>query len=181
MRRWLIVAIVSVLTAACAGLRVEHDYDTSINFQALNAYAWQPRKEMDGSLLDSRIRSAVDRELAAKGHRKVGADNADYFVSYRYTVAGEDEPNRVSTSVGVGGGSRGTFGGVGINIGLGRDRQESILGIDVIDPGNGKLLWRGIARQRALTQSDPEETTTKISETVDAILREFPPAQPDGQ
>lgn len=177
MRRWLIVAIVSVLTTACAGLRVEHDYDTSVNFQALDTYAWQPRTEAKGSLLDSRIRSAVDRELAARGHRKVAADNASYFVDYHYTVAGEDEPSRVSTSVGVGGGSRGTFGGIGINIGLGRDRQESILGIDVIDPGNGKLLWRGVARQRALTQSDPVETTAKINETVDAILSEFPPGQ----
>ena len=181
MRRWLFVAIMSALTAACAGLRVEHDYDTSINFQPLDTYAWQPRNEADGSLLDSRIRSAVDRELAAKGHRKVPADKADYFVSYRYTVAGEDEPNRVSTSVGVGGGSRGTFGGIGINIGLGRDREESILGIDVIHPTTGKLLWRGVARQRPLTQSDPAETTAKVNETVAAILGEFPPGQAAGR
>lgn len=178
MHRWLIVVIGPILMAACAGLKVERDYDTSVNFQTLNTYAWQPRtgkEKGEGSLLDSRVRDAVNSELMEKGYRKVAADKADYLVSYHYTVAGEDEPNRVRTSVGVGGGSGGTFGGIGLSIGLGRDKERSILGIDVIDPGNGKLLWRGVARQRPLTQSDPAKTTAKINETVEAILLEFPP------
>lgn len=178
MRRWMVVVIWSVFTAACAGLKVEQDYDTSVNFQTLNTYAWQPRagkEKGEGSLLDSRVRNAVDRELAEKGYRKVAAVKADYLVSYHYTVASEDEPNRVRTSVGVGGGSGGTFGGIGLSIGLGRDKERSILGIDVIDPEKGKVLWRGVARQGPITQSDPAKTTAKINETVEAILREYPP------
>lgn len=175
MRHWLMIVIVSVFAAACAGLDVERDYDTSVNFRALSTYAWQPRQETGDSLLDSRVHDAVDRELAGKGYRKVAKDDADLLVSYRYAVAGEDEPNRVRTSVGLGGGSGGTFGGIGVSIGLGRDREKSILGIDMVNPDNGKLLWRGVARQRPIEQSSPEKTTLKINETVAEIFKAFPP------
>lgn len=181
MRRWLIVVICSVLTAACAGLDVERDYDTSVNFRAFETYAWQPRKETESSLLDSRVRDAVDREFANRGYRKVAEANADFLVSYRYAIAGKDEPNRVHTSVGLGSGSGGTFGGIGVSIGLGRDREKSILGIDLVNPDSGKLIWRGVARQRPVEQSSPEKTTAKINETVSEILKEFPPGRETGR
>lgn len=178
MCRWLIIIIGSVLTVACAGLSVERDYDTSVDFQRLKTYAWQPGagKETEGSLLDSRIRKAVDSELAEKGYHKVATDKANYFVSHHYAIIGENEPDRVRTSVGLGTGSRGTFGGIGVSIGLGGgDKEQSILGIDMVNPASGKLLWRGVARQRPIAQSDPEKTTAKVNETVEAILKEFPP------
>lgn len=181
MRRWLMIVACSVLTAACAGIDVERDYDTSVNFRAFDTYAWQPRKETENSLLDSRVHDAVDRVLAGKGYRKVAKDNADLLVSYRYGVAGEDEPNRVHTSVGLGGGSRGTFGGIGVSIGLGRDREKSILGIDMVNPGTGKLLWRGVARQRPIERSSPEKTTANVNETVAEILKAFPPEPEAGR
>lgn len=177
MRRWLIVVIWSVLITACAGLSVERDYDTSVNFQALDTYAWQPRKETEGSLLSNRVRNAVDKVLAEKGYRKVAKDKADFLVSYHYAITGEeDDDARVRTSVGLGTGSGGTFGGIGLSIGLGgRDREEAVLGIDVINPGNDRLLWRGVARRPPITESEPAEATAEVYETVEAIFEEFPP------
>jgi hypothetical protein len=45
----------------------------------------------------------------------------------------------------------------------------------MVNPDNGKLLWRGVARQRPIEQSSPEKTTLKINETVAEIFKAFPP------
>ncbi len=177
-------ALLGLLLVGC-GLPVKQDYDPAVDFSVLRSFNWQAAVQKptgneltDNTLLDSRIRSAVERELLAKGHRKLATD-PDYLVAYSYTAQNRierDNDSRVGVGVGVGKGSwHGGFGSIGFNLGGDRDYEQGTLIIDVIDPASGKLLWRGFVRQRLIWQSDPEQTSARINEAVGAILSKFPP------
>ncbi|HEY3487573.1 MAG TPA: DUF4136 domain-containing protein [Gammaproteobacteria bacterium] len=182
MKLWLIL-VLYVFVTACSGIAVKQDYDTSVDLQNLKTFNWQSPTQpktanelANNTLIDSRIRAAVERALAAKEHRKVTSGEADYLVAYSYTIDEKLERDTSGTGIGVGRRHRSTFGGIGINFGY-DEYEEGTLIIDLINPANGKLLWRGFARQRLIWQSDPEETTEKINATVAAILKKFPPRQ----
>jgi hypothetical protein len=184
MKRILAVMAFAAVIQGCSGVSVKQDYDPAANFTGLKTYAWQSEKQKetgnvltDNSLIDARVRNAVDTALARKGYRKVDAGQADYLVAYSYTVEDKIELDRTGTSVGVGVGTgRHHHSSVGFGFGFGtRDYEENTLLIDTINPASGKLIWRGFARQRLIWRSDPEKTTAKIHATVDAILNKFPP------
>lgn len=179
------MVLLGLLAAGCAGINVKQDYDPSADFSRLRTFNWQSPVQkpvgnelVDSTLLDSRIRAAVERELVAKGHRKT-AQAPDYLVAYSYTIKGgiENDPD-TRVGVGVGRGSHsGGFGSVGVGFTLGGDYEQDTLIIDIIDPASNTLIWRGFARQRSKWHSDPEANIARINEAVTAILREFPPQQ----
>lgn len=183
MRHLSVIVFLGLLVAGC-GIPVKQDYDPAVNWDALRSFNWQSPVQkptgnelVDSTLLDSRIRTAVERELNAKGHRKADT-GPDYWVAYSYTVQNRVERDSGRVGVGVGVGSHGGFGGIGFNLGhRDRDYEQDTLIIDVIDPANGKLLWRGFARRRLIWHADPEESTERINEAVAAILSKFPPQQ----
>jgi hypothetical protein len=176
------VLSLSLLTA-CA-INTTQDYDTSFDFSRLRTYTWQPptqRGTNNNTLVDERIRRAVDTELSAKNYQK-NDSTPDFAVTYHYVVQDRLERDGYggpSVGVGVGGGSRGTFGGIGIGIPIGgagdRTYEQDVLTIDVVDPKTGKLIWRGNARQDYNPRLSPQELTERYTETVRAILSKFPP------
>src|SRR5687768_10622884 len=122
MQRLSVMALLGLLVAGCGGIAVKQDYDPAVNFGALRSFSWQSAVQAstgneltDNTLLDSRFRAAIERELQSKGHAKL-ATRPDYLVAYSYTVQNriERDPNRSSVGIGVGVGSRrGGFGGIG--------------------------------------------------------------------
>ena len=79
--------------------------------------------------------------------------------------------------IGTWGGPHGSHGGIGV--GTGRDlytRQEGMLHIDVIDPQNGTILWRGKGTHPVEERWKPETKTEKINELVGKVLAQFPPS-----
>lgn len=180
-----LIVLLSLVAAGCGGINVKQDYNPEVDFDALRTFAWRSvdqeptgNKLADSPLLDSRIRAAVEKELLAKGYRKVTA-NPDYQVTYSYSIeSGAERDPDASVGIGVGTGSRGSFGGIGLSLGFGgRDPGQERLIIDVVDPGADNLLWRGIARRKMAPSSDPAENVARINETVAAILSGFPPGR----
>ena len=184
MRNILTAIIFITFTAACSSVNVKQDYDPSTNFSRLRTYAWQSDAQKEtsnvlanNSLIDSRIRNAVNSSLIAQGYREVEKKKADFLVTYHYRIDEKTETrDKVRTGIGFGTGSRGTFSSIGISFGAGeREYEQGTLVVDLIDPKTEKLYWRGFTRQRLIWQSDPKKSTTKINKTVEAILKEFPP------
>lgn len=185
----LTVALLAAMLFGCSGIEVKQDYDTAADFSSLKRYAWLPeQRHQDGEqvenseLVNDRIRDAVEAVLADNGYRRSSdRSRADFLVGYHYKVRQRTETrdrSRTGVGVGVGTGSGGGFGSIGIGIGLGgRDREydQGMLTIDVINPRNKKLMWRGMAEQRLVWDNDPRKTTQRIKETVTAVLAKFPP------
>ena len=181
-RHWLLGCF-AILLAGCASQRVDWDYDTSARVQqqmnSWKTYAWltvdkdqSSAYHLDG-LQDRRVRTAVNRDLQAKGFRMVDESDADFLVNYLTKTKTRREENHVSTSLGYGINSWGV--GVQSETRV-RDYEEGSLMVDFIDPASKELIWRGRSQARIPDRSTPEKRTQQINNAVDAILKGFPPA-----
>ncbi len=168
-----------ILTAGCSAVRVSQDYDVSAEFEVYKTYAWALEKQpqtgdirIDNPLLDARIRGAVDRNLAAKGYRKVDRGSADLLIVYTLSIRSRIESDTVSTGVGYG--AYPHWGGVGFETRV-REYDEGMLVIDIGSAEPSKLLWRGTGTRRVTDHKDPDKTTQVVNKTVAEILAQFPP------
>jgi hypothetical protein len=180
-RRTVVAAALAFLAAGCTGIRVSTDYDPEADLGALRTYDWRERERqdesdprLDNSLLDARVRRAVDRELAARGLTQADA-GADFLVGYDVVL---EKQVRFST---VGGWYRRRGWGWGWGWGrpatYARAYDQTILILDFSEPDTGRLLWRGMAAGNLVADASPEERQAQVDRTVAAILDRFPPEE----
>jgi len=66
-----LIAILTLDGMAAWAQKVNVDWDQTANFQGYGTYAWAKGTPAKNPLMDERIVAAVDKQLAAKGLRKV--------------------------------------------------------------------------------------------------------------
>jgi hypothetical protein len=179
------------LVCGCAHLRVETDYDTDLDFSQFRSFTWleppvtiepseSPVDELvnpfeKNSLLDKRVRQAVERELLARGYRRAPDGRSEFELQYHVIL--KDRTKIRSYSSGYYGyrgypyGYGGSLGGVSSY-----DYKEGTLIIDIIDTRTRRLAWRGWA-VGAMRRG--YYTDEKVSEAVKAVLKHFPPERPE--
>lgn len=185
MKQWKIIgiAIALVSLAACTGIKVTTDYDTSRDMVALKTYAWMVPKSklildplVDNDLMNQRVRRSVEKQLRAQGFTKADSgEGADFFITYHVSSETKISVSSFHSHYGYY-----PYGfGYGHGYGHGNDvsvRQykEGTFMLDVVDPASEKLVWRGIAGRR-LSTGTPQERDVYVEEIVTAILAKFPP------
>jgi hypothetical protein len=177
----VLVAGALVALVSCSTVRVESDYNPQVDFSTLRSYAWMPDPPdvssnplLHNSILDGRIRSAVDRTLAGKGIRQVEVSQADFLVNYYVNLEQKIRVDTVpTTSYGYGYG--GWYGGTASETRV-QQYEEGTLILDVVDPEKDELLWRGSGSTRVSKKTSPEAREKKIDEIVSKLLESFPPA-----
>ena len=180
--RWLqlsLLTLFAIVLTGCASKGVDWDYDADQQMTDWKTYAWVEKTDSETSgsyhldgLLDRRVRAAVERELQARGIRKVAATDADFLVNYLTVTKTKREESQLTTSVGYGLDSWGL--GVRTETRV-RDYEEGSLIIDIVNPVDQELVWRGRSRSRVVESSTPEKRTEKINAAVQAIMEGFPP------
>jgi hypothetical protein len=170
----LTALLLLVTSAGCSGLRITTDFDPAVNLTALRTYDWRPGPQqgptdprIDNSLLDMRVRSAVDRTLAARGFRKITSGTPDFLVGYHVVLQQKTDFHTVGGYYGYRwGGPPATYA---------YNYEEGTLLLDIIAPETMKLLWRGNATSIVRPDATPEAREKRINEAVEKILAEFPP------
>jgi len=168
----------------CSSIPVNQDYDASANFGAIKKVQWLPVQqqteptaqafEKQNPLIAKRIRNAIQSSLAAKGIALVN-DQADAFVSYRFSVESKLRTDNVRTSIGFGFGHFSRHGGLMFNTAPDLyEYDEGKLVIDILDM-RGNLIWRGISPSLLEEQSTPAETTQLVNDVVAKVLSQYPP------
>lgn len=183
--RFLVLVAMLFGLSACSGLKTSSDYDQDFDFNKLNSWNWkhaeQPQtgnKLIDSDLQDRRIRSSINTVLKEKSMTTVNA-SPDFLVSYEVKL---ETKQRTSTmSVGVGLGRWGSSGGVSVGgsapvASRSTPYQVGTLFIDVLNPANGDLLWRGSGQATLDDDATPEEQNANMLEAVRKIMENFPPA-----
>ncbi len=173
--KWfLFLAIVCVaLPAAAADVNV--DYDKSADFSKYKTYARKAMTPAPSSIVQGRIDDALDRELQAKGWRKVES-GADVHV---ITHASVGKQTRITADHfgGYGGyrGGRGWGGGWGsthVNV---SEIGVGTLMVDMVDAKSKQLVWRGIAT--ATVSNKAAKSEKKINKAAKKLFKDFPPGQ----
>lgn len=180
--------ILGVFAAGCATVSVNSDYDTKADFSKLRTYAWESESQpavgdprIDSSLLNSRIRTAVDQTLSSRGFQKVETGTPDFKVAYLMAVEEKMDVTQVSTPYYS---PYGVYGTASINstwnMGGGVDTfvtqyEEGTLLLDVVDPKTNALIWRGSGKKAIDENADSAKREANINKAVQKILAEFPP------
>jgi len=171
MKSLIILVAIGLLMGlpACSSISVSTDYDSDANFATYKTFDWLPHRQKAPArnpFVDKRIRSAVDRELSARGYRQT-ANGTDFLIAYH---VGSKEKLDVTT-YGYRYGRRGRFWGRGVRV---EQYTQGTLVLDFVDSKSNELVWRGIATS-VIRDRDPEESEGRINDAVKAILEEFPP------
>jgi hypothetical protein len=124
---------------------------------------------VDSSLIDSRIRTAIDTQLRAKGYIAVTNSQSDFLVSYHAGL--KDLIKGASTQHYIGDRAHGTFTTT-------RDIQsynEGTLLIDIVDAKSQQLVWQAFTQGNVDQSLGPRERDEKVNTVVRAMLSHFPP------
>jgi hypothetical protein len=166
-----------LLVSSAAAQKVNTDYDKSVNFSSYHTYAWTKGTPVPNQLMDERVISNIDQQLAAKGLQKVSEpDKADLLVGYHAAAGHETQIN--TTDMGGWGGWGGyRYGGYGMG-GMSTSTVTNIPTGQLIvllgDNKTHKVVWRGVASD---TLSDkPEKNAKKIEKATAKMFKKYPPA-----
>jgi hypothetical protein len=171
----LTLALLLVISLPAIAQKVTVDYDKAASFTNFKTYAWKEGTPAKNPLMQTRITEAIDKELAAKGFKKVDAEqNPDLVVLYHAAVDVETQINTVN----MGGyyGWYGPYGGVGGG-GSSTTYVDKIpvgtLRVDIGDIKNKKLLWQGKAVSNL--SDKPEKVEKTINKSAEKMFKNFPP------
>ena len=199
MRRisWLLALGTVVTSIGCSSVEVSTDFDPTADFGALKSYAWlpKPQKESgnpqidDNQVMHTRITNAVEKQLAVRGFGSGPSDTPDFLVRYNVSLRRKMSSDNTDPSLGVIGPGWGFDehrygGGWGSTSGwnprapseaFASDYQEGALVLDIVNPVNRKLIWRGMANANVYASDSSGEREERINEAVTKMLAKFPP------
>src|SRR2546425_9791212 len=170
--KWILYLVsCAVLTSTSAKVFVDHD--RTADFRARRTYAWMKGTEAPNTLVEKRIRAAVDDQLRAKGLTRVEGE-ADLHVITHATTTG----SRLDvTSYGYGGyvgweGFTTWTPGTGVQV---CDYTTGTLVGDLGGPAPNKPIWRGVATQAPGTNPKQGKAPKKGRKRPRPVFRDFPP------
>jgi hypothetical protein len=170
----------------CSSITVNHDYNADYNFQALHTYSWlddhktvSSDARINNDLVKDRMVKAIESALNAKGYTKVAQTEASFLVSWHGAIDSKlqvDTIDHYYRPYGYGtGGTYDPFMGSGIRQTVVSEYDLGTLLIDILDPKEHKLVWRGTGQGVVHADRTPDERTAEINNAVVDILAQFPP------
>lgn len=170
----IFVTVASMM--ACAASQVGYDYDTSAPLRSYRTYEWlggeqetTGDKRVDNTLVNARIRTAVEQQLRAKGYRNPTSGTPDFYVAYH--VGLKDLMKGASTQHYIGDRAHGTYTTTS-DI---QPYKEGALLVDILDGATKQLVWRGSAQAEVAAGATPRQRDERINEVVKEMFSHFPP------
>ena len=187
-------ALLAALLAGCAGaaLNVNWEHDPAADFSGMQTYDWMPGPQkksgdprIDDPFVDTRIRKAVEKGLAAKGYEQ-RARAPDFVIGYHAALRDEITTTTMDSYYGYHrswGGDQGR--GRGWNVGgpsitYGRSYGVGTLVLDIGDPDTHQLIWRGSALAEIGGSDSPKKRDERLDKAVRHMLESFPPPESSG-
>ena len=180
------IIVAGGLLVACSTVKINNDYDPSIDFGKLKSYAWMEKPNpneaatiAENTLLTSRIERSVDTVLQQKGLTQVPRSEANFLISQHIGVQQKLQVDTTQFGYGYGfgyGAWGGPIGGYPSQTTVSQ-YEEGTLMLDFVNPETKALIWRGTGQSRVRRTSSPEEREKLIQTAVDQILSQFPPAK----
>jgi len=182
LKRLLPLAVVLVLASVSSLAQdVRYNFDKNTDFSKFKTYKWVPIKDAHklNDLVDKQVRDALDAELAKKSLTKTEGDNADLYIGYQAGVGQEKQFSSYSSGWGYGPGwyRGGWYGGGGMSTTTGQSSTIYVgqLAVDMYDPANRTLVWRGVVSKTVDPKAKPDEQQKNLNKAVAKLLKNYPP------
>lgn len=160
--------------------KVHVEFNQNVNFAKFKTYAWMESKHPADGLLAERVVEDVDRQLAAKGLKRVGPNQSpDLEVVYnagvreRTTVEGYDYGYLYAEYL-----YRQLYGPFWFwprspGIWPSEIEKQGNLVVDLVDPSSRDMVWRGIAKDTLSDKSQRNER--KLNKAIKKMFKKYPP------
>jgi Domain of unknown function (DUF4136) len=169
-RKMLVIPFfVVALTTAVFADHVAVDYDHGANFNQVKTYSWS-KVHTANSIWDSRVKDAVDKELAAKGWTQVPSGGEVALVAVEKTSIHQ----QYDTFYDGFGGRR--WAGMGESTTTVDNYKVGTLIVSMFDGNSRQLIWRGTSSSDL--SGNPEKNTKKLDKDVQQMFKNFPPKTP---
>ena len=177
----LLLLLAAWMLASCATSPVSTtaDYDRNADFSTYRTFGFFDPLGTDSagyeSLVTQTLKSAVQREMEARGYRYAEAQ-PDLLINFNARLAQQTRVSQTSAPPPMYYGyRRGYYGGWG---GYGYETRvdqyvEGTLNIDIVDARRKQLVWEGVAVGR-VTKKSQEDRQAAIREAVAEIFAKYP-------
>ncbi|MCC7054370.1 MAG: DUF4136 domain-containing protein [Gemmatimonadaceae bacterium] len=180
LTRLAVVSSTAVL-AACASVSAGADFDPAIRLDQYHSFDWGAGDTMpagdvrldNNPFFDSRVRAAVELEMAAKGVQR-RTTSPDLLVHYHVSVRQRVDVVRTDEARGY----TDPWMRQGSTV---VEFDEGTLLLDVADARTKKIVWRGWSQTDVTGLLDnPREMEKRVSESIRRMLSRYPQAGPAG-
>lgn len=168
------ILLVVMCAVSCSSVRVNYDYDKSVNFADYNTYNYYPEMQTGLSDLDSkRLYNAIDSTMRMSGI--LLSEEPDFYINIQsnsYVT-----PNNSTVGVGIGGTGSNVGGGVSIGVPIGGANLERELIFDLVDSQRDALIWQATSLSNFSENNSPNTRERKLYEIVAKVFSKYPPVQ----
>ena len=146
------------------------EFDRDADFSSYQTYDWiEHKKKPEGSplavggALDTKIRNAIDRQLAAQGFQPA-VEEPDFLVAFDGAMEQitDIQADRYEIASGVAWVAEGDI----------NTYRKGTLIISISDAGSGKRVWSAWTRNKIKNPKNPDD---RINRAVKKLLGKFPP------
>lgn len=171
-------ALVLLAPALALAQKTSFDYDKTADFSRYKTYALKDGTKVGQPLIDKRIDTAIEEQLAAKGLTR--NDSAPNIVVVYHVAFDKQKDITTFSSGGYGGYGYGWGGGWGTTDVRVNEILVGTLVIDIADSTKREVVWRGMGVKEVDTQAKADKRDKNITSAVTKIFKNFPPPQKKG-
>lgn len=170
--RNIMILLVIVCVLSCSTVRVNYDFDKTVDFTNYSTYNYYPEMQTGLSDLDSkRLFNAIDSTMQMRGI--LLSEEPDFYINIQSESFAT--PNNSTVGVGVGGTSGNVGGGVSIGVPLGGSNLEREIIFDLVDSQKDALFWQAISLSNFSENNSPGTRERKLNEIVTKVFSKYPP------
>lgn len=156
----------------CSSLRISVDYDPSFDFNAPQSFAIAHyNKEGEDTLFNDRVINALQKDLQSKDYTKRAKEEADLIVTFHTNI--ENKIN-IDTDYQMIGYTGYAYGGSMVATTRTYNYKKGTLILDILNPKNEKIVWRGMATDILKEHKTPQERMAYINKVVKEVMKNFP-------
>ncbi|WP_297792690.1 DUF4136 domain-containing protein [uncultured Eudoraea sp.] len=170
--KYIMIFLVVICAFSCSSVRVNYDYDKSVNFADYSTYNYYPEIQTGLTDLDSkRLYNAIDSTMQLRGI--LLAEEPDFYINIQ--SSSYVKPNNSTVGVGIGGTGGNVGGGVSIGVPIGGANLERELIFDLVDSQKDALIWQAVSLSNFSENNSPNTRERKLYEIVAKVFSKYPP------
>lgn len=176
----LLLTALMLLATNSLAQDVHYNFDVDTHFERFKTYKWVEIKDAQkvDELKEKEIKSILNTKLTQKHLTKTDAETADLYIGYQPGVYAEKQFASYDTNWDYGSGwdRKSWYGGFyGRTKGPVSTISRGQLAVDMYDPKNHCLVWRGVVSKALDTTATHEKEGENLRKAVDKLLSKYPP------
>lgn len=181
MTRSRIIFLFLLATLTSFGQDVRYNFASGQDFAKYRTFKWVKIKDAQqlNDIAEQQLKTAVERQLATKGLAVTNEEKADLYIGYQVSLGQEKQFTTFDSGWGYGPGwGAGWYGG-GMGGGMSTTTSSTIhtgqVDLDMYDPSDQKLVWRGTASKAIDPKAKPGKREKNLNKAVAKLLKNYPP------